>query len=60
MKFFHSTYDPKFKGYSGFILLKTPNYSPSGYTIGYFDEGFYTEDSSEDITVYVTEWAYLN
>jgi hypothetical protein len=59
MKFNTVEIKPEFKGYNKSLLLKTPNYSPSGYVIGYFDSEYYTEDC-EDITEYVEEWTYLN
>lgn len=60
MKFNKVCTKPKFKGYRSFLLLKTPDYSESGFVIGYFDEEFYSESSDEAISEYVTEWAYLN
>jgi len=42
-----------------FLLLKTPEYCRSGFVVGYFQEGFYTDFGENDITEYVTEWAYL-
>jgi hypothetical protein len=43
---------------SDWIVMKIKEYSPSGFVIGSFNEGFKTEDN-QDITEDVLKWAYL-
>ena len=44
---------------SDWLLLQVDEYSPAGFVVGYFRNGFFKTVDDEDITEFVLKWADL-